>query len=282
MWFNQFWSSVEKNVFYERNWIEQNIDLIPPKDSKVFISAITWNTEWLNAEERREAENIRRRRLDRQNSKSYGVKDTKDEERLYQKNSIKEVKKAQEKQKAQNALNELIETAFADLLELLLKDKWIKVRITSDHDDIIAWIDYILEATTSEWPLYIWIDLTLSWSSHIQENKSIRKDCTPEEFKLIKIENWEIWADQKILKMERQVFAIEPNFAQLFLSEYLDIVRVKTDTKEITKDTAATAWQFTLERYQTEEFELTGEYRQMTQGEVIRSTKNQLQKTLNG
>ena len=280
MSYNRFWSSVEREVFNNDPWIEINDRIITSNDLKVFIASLKGNNEYLSEMEKREANNIRNWYSERKKTNWYEIRNPNLRKILDNDNAIKSLNQSWKLDKNQALLNELIETALLDLLQFHFRDKWIRVIKTSKYDDIKSWIDYILEIWTEDWIEYIWIDLTLSSNHEIIEWKNNRKKTNPLEFSIIRT-----WKSQESmveipsnirLNMDRKVLVLEPNFVQIFLYEYMDMVRVKEDVNQINDSTVEIAIEETISRYKKEKFEYRWIYQTKSKNQIITWIKNDL------
>jgi len=152
-------------------------------------------------------------------------------------------------------LGKALEFALEDLFKLLFEWTWIQIFKASEYDDIFCWIDYI---AIWNW-VNLWIDLKISSRTDLAESKW-RKHIIPTEFNLYNWKWYEIrksWeeefpfiTDQKMFWLQRKLLQFEPNLAQLFLYEYMQLIKTWFDGKN-NKDLARKAWAKASERYQS-------------------------------
>ncbi len=127
-------------------------------------------------------------------------------------------------------LMNLVEISIWGLLEKSLEDSGFNVRVrkTSDFDDLKAWIDYIVEYLDENRNItnLVWIDLTTSGDYHTIDRKKDRKTTTPLDYidyiksrKWIEIKNY----------IPRLVLHIDRDFAFSMTNKYFEQVVKKWD-----------------------------------------------------
>jgi len=114
----------------------------------------------------------------------------------------------------------LVEIAIWRLLQVEFEKRWydVRVRKTSNFDDITSWIDYIVEYLDNNWNIWevIWIDFTISerWADSLVKN--IKKYSSPEDYK----KYYERKTQEKIWKIPRVVMKLSRDLAYSFTNNF--------------------------------------------------------------
>ncbi len=124
------------------------------------------------------------------------------------------------KNKWEDDLMWLVEIAIWRLLQTEFENKWydVRVRKTSNFDDITSWIDYIVEFHNKKWDIseVIWIDFTISerWADSLYKN--VKKFSYPKDYKeYYEKRNW-----KKIWKIPRVVMKLSRDLAYSFTNNF--------------------------------------------------------------
>ena len=124
------------------------------------------------------------------------------------------------KQKWKEDLMWLVEIAIWRLLqaEFEKRDYDIRIRKTSNFDDITSWIDYVVEYYDNNWNVneVIWIDFTISdrWADSLAKN--FKKKSYPEDYKKhFEKRNW-----RKLKSIPRVVIKLSRDLAYSFTNNF--------------------------------------------------------------
>jgi hypothetical protein len=133
----------------------------------------------------------------------------------------------------------MVEIMWRDLVSKFLRkelsekltheDSRLQVFITSDYDDVFAWVDLICKIETEDGVDYLWVDIAVSNNQEYLIDKSLKKVetyCT--EF------NLKNWLNPKF-NIPRQVLQLKPEIMAEMLSRYLTWVEewLYVDTLEL-------------------------------------------------
>lgn len=126
-------------------------------------------------------------------------------------------------------IKNIVELATRSLIFEMLRADGIdaKVQVTSDSDDVFAWVDVIATINTPHGEEYVGFDIAISENPQYLAKKEERSETICREFNLYKKR-----ADTSI---PRVVFSISPRIMVRFLSEYMKRVAEKgfVDRKDI-------------------------------------------------
>ena len=114
----------------------------------------------------------------------------------------------------------LVEIAIWRLLQNEFEKKGydVRVRKTSNFDDITSWIDYITEFHDKQWNIseVVWIDFTISERGADSLTKNLKKYSDPEDYK----KYFEKKNEKKIWKIPRVVMKLSRDLAYSFTNNF--------------------------------------------------------------
>lgn len=240
------WETLGTDNNYWR-WIEVNVGIIPPSLLSLYIMASTWRIDDYRWPDKEWSENIFNWFITKSNS-IYWSRIPRVREHINE--EIKIFKSKFRNFRSDYSLSKLIEFAIEDLLDVLFFWSWIRVIKTSEYDDIKSWIDYIVIWKKT----LLWIDLKLRWS--MRERDGSRTTVIPIEYNIVNWKScriskqlWLIVEGDWIIEIRREKFVVEPNLAQLFLKNYLEIIRRNWYSNRNREKIVKMAWQQTILEY---------------------------------
>jgi hypothetical protein len=140
----------------------------------------------------------------------------------------------------------LVEIAIWRLLQAEFEKRWydVRVRKTSNFDDITSWIDYVVEFNNKKWEIYevVWVDFTISekWADSLYKN--VNKSSNPKDYKKYfeKKNGKKLWKISRIvMKLSRDLaYSFTNNFFITVLEEWhlLDNENIKENFKYALED----------------------------------------------
>lgn len=259
--------------------IEIDENIISSKELKFILSAVKWNFDNLDEEEQ-DAQNLYNRLAHKKNQ-GYWTSDKETKKLLHSDFAIQALKNSGELEKNQYILNEVIEYCILDLLKLFFENENIKVFKSSLYDDIKSKIDLIIEWKKNT----IWVDITISSNKKILSDKSLKNNILPTEYNIY------LWKKTQKNKgkifienpkrIERIVLPFEPNLAQIFLNEYIDMIRTEENPEKIDASTVQIAWEESLQRYTKDEIDKQNKwfYKNIEKEDIMENINSVIEET---
>lgn len=230
--------------------LEINDEIIQPWFQSFFLMACRWNFDLIRWD-KLEAQKINNWFTEKIRS-LYSTKDPRLATLL--KKRVDKTKRNFKNFESEWLLGKVLEFALEDLFKVLFEGSWVQIFKTSEYDDVFCWIDYIIIWNGTK----LWIDLKVSSKRDLDESKW-RKYIVPVEFNLYNRKWHEIrksWddifpfiTDEKRFWFERKLLQFEPHLAQLFLYEYMQLIKSWFDWKN-NKNLARKAWENAIQRYE--------------------------------
>lgn len=247
--------TISKIVYQEIwiwEWLDINEDLLSPKDQNFIIMSclgkkdmILGSKEW--------SEHIHQWFNDKENS-VYWVNWTNTKKKLASK--VDEQKKWRKNFERNQILSKTFKYALEDLFQTVFEWNWVSVFRSSEFDSISTWIDYIVVGNNT----IFWIDLEITdriYKKSIEWTKKRQWDVIPTEYniycwknpsKYIEV-NWKYKENKDLITIKRHVLKFNPKLTQLFLSEYMKLIKTNWYNKESTQSLIKLAWESATNRF---------------------------------
>lgn len=121
----------------------------------------------------------------------------------------------------------LVEISIWRLLQYIFEMNWgnVRVRKTTNHDDVMSWLDYIVEFYEEDWGIkkFLWIDFTVSeeWALSLYKNQ--KKESSPDDYNSYYRKKY----NKKIGVIPRIVMSLDKDLAYSFTNNFFITVLEK-------------------------------------------------------